>query len=246
MDSQYIFRTPFVSPKGRGMITVALLYMSIGASVLSIFLGFYLTVFQPEGAYIEGIDQADVGMGTFILGIQGLTLVSKLPLVILTAIFFLIWLYRVTKNVEAFGAVPEYSPALAVGCWFIPFANLVMPCKAVNDAWEKSEPFIKEKTEYWHKSSAAWLFIGWWGCWIISRILSRVADVYAEKVETTDQWFILTKIIMVFDIFSIISAFCCIMIILGINKRQEARYKYLSDSAESNPPAPPVFHQIPS
>lgn len=241
---QYLSRTPFVSGKTKAMITVGLLIIGIVISVIGIILGFYLTVFQPQGAYLGEIDSSEVGLGTFIMGLQGLTLVSKLPVTILTAIFFLIWLHRVTKNLDALDAVGDYSPSWAVGWWFIPFANFVVPYKVVKDVWEKSDPNIKEETDYWHSFNPGLLFGGWWAFWLLSRFVGRAADTYANKLETTDQWFVLTKIIMVFDFLSIIAGVLCILIVLGIDKRQEARSKGLNVS-EGTVPLPPVFQQAP-
>lgn len=239
---QYLSRTPFVSGKTKAMITIGLLLLGIVISIVSIILGFYLTVFQPQGAYIGGIDSAEVGLGTFIIGLQGLTLVSELPIIILTVIFFLIWLHHATKNLDALDAVGDYSPGWAVGWWFIPFANLVVPYRVVKDVWEKSDPNIIEETDYWHSFSPGLLFGGWWAFWLLSRFVGRASGIYANKLETTEQWFVLTKIIMVFDFLSVIAALLCILIVLGIDKRQEARSKGLN-SSESAMPLPPVFQQ---
>lgn len=243
MDSHYQTNDNFVSANGRANITVVLLAIGIGINVLSILLGFYLNVFQPDGAFIGEIDQADVGIGTFVIWLQDLTLFSKPPVVILTAIFFLIWLHRVTKNLNALESRNNYTPGWAVAFWFIPFISLYMPCKTIKDVWEKSEPSIQEQTEYWHKFSPTWLFGWWWALWLISSIVWRIAVNYSNKVETTDQWFILTKIIMIFDILSILAAFFCILIVQGIDKRQLARSNTLNVDGSSMPPAPPVFQQ---
>jgi hypothetical protein len=55
---------------------------------------------------------------------------------LLTAIAVLLWLHRVVQNNQILGErYLRFSPAFAVGCWFIPFANLVLPFRAVREAW---------------------------------------------------------------------------------------------------------------
>ena len=58
-------------------------------------------------------------------------------LTIVAIIFFFVWLYRVVAMLIARGDRPRYSPGMAVGCWFIPFANFVMPPMAIADAWRR-------------------------------------------------------------------------------------------------------------
>src|SRR5262249_476382 len=58
-----------------------------------------------------------------------------------TAVFFLIWLHRTYSNLAALGAEHlRMSPGFAVGFWFIPLANYVMPALAVQDAWRHGDP----------------------------------------------------------------------------------------------------------
>src|SRR5918997_1098797 len=59
---------------------------------------------------------------------------------------FLLWLHRASKNLAALGNPKsriEYTPGWAVGWFFIPFANLVMPYRAVREVWVKSEPPVR-------------------------------------------------------------------------------------------------------
>src|SRR3954471_14081808 len=51
-----------------------------------------------------------------------------IAVLLLTAIAFLLWFYRARQNLSAFRSEAfEFSPAGAVGTFFIPFVNFVQP-----------------------------------------------------------------------------------------------------------------------
>ena len=56
-------------------------------------------------------------------------------LTLVAVIAFMVFIYRVFKGMRASGRQTNYSPGLAVGSWFIPLANLVMPALAVAEAY---------------------------------------------------------------------------------------------------------------
>lgn len=71
-------------------------------------------------------------MGSEQVAFMFLSLLGSLPSIALVVVF-LVWQHRCHTQLVGLGrgaAVP-YSPGLGVGCWFIPFANLVMPLLAV-------------------------------------------------------------------------------------------------------------------
>jgi len=79
----------------------------------------------------------------------------KVLLAITAIIFFLIWTYRLVSTIVARGERPRYSPGFAVGCWFIPFANFVMPALALTDAWRR---IVR---------TGAGLVVGWWIAYLV-------------------------------------------------------------------------------
>ena len=71
----------------------------------------------------------------------GLTLLGFVIFVV-TVIAFLIWLHRSSTNLTAFGYWKSqgYSPAWAVGSFFLPIVNLFVPYQATKEIWQKSKP----------------------------------------------------------------------------------------------------------
>ena len=58
-----------------------------------------------------------------------------------TAIVFIIWQLRSAKNNEVLGRIqPRYTSGWSIGGWFIPFANLVIPVRILQDLWQGSDP----------------------------------------------------------------------------------------------------------
>jgi uncharacterized membrane protein YfbV (UPF0208 family) len=69
------------------------------------------------------------------------TWVVAIGAVVVTAIVYLCWLYRVSTNLPALAVNAQtYSPGWSVGYWFIPFVNLVCPYQAVKEVFEENHP----------------------------------------------------------------------------------------------------------
>jgi hypothetical protein len=97
---------------------------------------------------------------------SGLWLLAWIP----TVVLFLVWLYRARKNVEFFAPrFQRLSPGWAIGGWFIPFANLVLPYRVVSDVALDSRP---ERPERRHTTR---LVLGWWLCWLAGNVISALA-----------------------------------------------------------------------
>jgi Domain of unknown function (DUF4328) len=64
---------------------------------------------------------------TGLLGIENLV-------TIVAMITFLVWIHRVFVAIRASGGTTSWSPGWAVGGWFIPLANAVLPWLTVRDA----------------------------------------------------------------------------------------------------------------
>ncbi len=83
--------------------------------------------------------------------------------VALTAfVFHCIWTYRVVSLVQLRGERPRFSPGLAVGSWFIPFANLAMVPMALTDAWRR---IVR---------TGAGVVVGWWICYIAMTVVESI------------------------------------------------------------------------
>lgn len=117
------------------------------------------------------------GDRTFFPAVQTLVILYLLVAAV-RAILLLVSLYRLNSNARVLGAVDlEYSPAFTVWTFFIPIANLVLPCSAVLQIQKASvDPLA------WRKQPSSGLVISWW----ITLILSLFASPFAFVVPWLD------------------------------------------------------------
>ncbi|MBZ6230957.1 protein kinase domain-containing protein [Streptomyces olivaceus] len=89
-------------------------------------------------------------------------------LIFAAMIVWVCWFRRVRLNAESFspGRI-RYRPGLAVGSWFIPFANLLIPKQIANDIWTA--------TTGRPEGAGRWLLHTWWWLWI-AEFLTELND----------------------------------------------------------------------
>jgi eukaryotic-like serine/threonine-protein kinase len=131
----------------RGLLVVVLAFQVLSAIVL---WG------TPAGRSLMTFDPAQPP--TMDSGQVAFTLVSFLASVptIALVVVFLVWQHRCHTQLVGLGRgeVVPYSPGLGVGCWFIPFANLVMPLLAVRGLFRaahdtEGEPVPRYVLPWW-------------------------------------------------------------------------------------------------
>lgn len=149
------------SVKGVGVATVVLLAVAVAASIastLSPLAGRAVARRALEKDDVDLLNQAQLVEAPFALAYLGAFLV--------TAVLVIIWLFRARKNLDAF---PEASPSMgagwAIGGWFIPFGNLVIPGRVMASVVRGSLP---------GGVGLAWT---WWITWIVGKVLEGALNV---------------------------------------------------------------------
>lgn len=120
------------------------------------------------------MEDPSIGAAFALLGAAAMTIGANLIAIIL----FLVWVHRAATNLRALGQRGlEFTPGWCVGWWFVPFANLVKPLHAMKEIWRASDPDTVGSTDDWSWRAApvASTMGAWWGAWIVSGILDRVA-----------------------------------------------------------------------
>jgi len=157
-----------------------------------------------------------------------------------TVVVFMIWLYRACNNLPAFGANRRYigySPGWAVGSFFVPFANLVVPYRAIKELWQKSVPADAEGFSY--AISPPGFFAAWWGFWIISNF---AANAYFRMTAAEAPREVTAIVGIVSEVLSVAAAGFAIMVVRDIDRRQQEASKNLPAShGWPSPPPPPDF-----
>jgi hypothetical protein len=157
----------------------------------------------------------DVLLFVFLFSLIGVSL--------LTAVFFLVWIYRAHKNLRALGATDlKYSPAWAIGGFFVPLLNLVRPYQVVMEIWNSSASLRRDSFGGTWKQEESSLFIGlWWGAWLIARSFDSLGAFIVIGASQSDRLSVATRFRVVSEVVNIASAALAIMVVLKINARQE-------------------------
>lgn len=178
--------TRHVKPLGvRRRVTTSLLGLSAvlaGAEAGAIFVmvSLYSGPMMPLIELTDRIYLSADPDGALLLagGVFALTTLIAPLLFVATAISWALWEYRAMRNLRALagaGHVPEprFSPAWAVGTWFIPFLNLIMPYYVHREMFALSDPEEVRPTGF---------ILLWWGCWIGA----MVASAFMQRATNAD------------------------------------------------------------
>lgn len=87
--------------------------------------------------------------------------------VVVTGIVFVLWFYRLVKNLAVAGRWRGGSIGMAAGGWFIPVANFVIPVQYVNQAWKASDDGT---------GRGSGPIAVWWTFWVAAGALRFVAS----------------------------------------------------------------------
>jgi hypothetical protein len=149
-------------------------YVIASVAVIALAVPFHL-LSQGDPNYTP----ADTPSVAIALGFVGASLinvgVSLLCMVLAGRLTF-----RLMRNLHQFGSpFVTISPGWAVGYHFIPFANLVMPVKAVAEIWRGTFDAIGQ-SERTPNGLIGW----WWACWLVGNGCDNIGSRLAG-----DSWF---------------------------------------------------------
>lgn len=118
------------------------------------FQSYFLTSIAPDQSIVSLADSIDYAtFGIFLL----------------SAVAVSFWVHRAHENLRHFSSGPfEFSGQSAVFWFFVPFANLVQPFRAMRELWRVSGGSTDPS------SSGTRLVDGWWACFIIGGLLSNI------------------------------------------------------------------------
>ncbi len=79
-----------------------------------------------------------------------------------TGVVTIIWMYRIAKNIRAFGRRTTWSPLFAIFGWFLPPMVLyIIPFLMFRELWKASEPTAVDNTDNWRKSGDNMMLWAW-------------------------------------------------------------------------------------
>jgi hypothetical protein len=138
----------------------------------------------------------------------------QLALYIASAVGVLAWLSRVVENVPPLtAAVPRRSPRAAIGWWFVPFANYVVPFQIVADAVRRLRTNGMDRTER--------LLVPWWGLWLVASVLGSA--LWRLPNDTIDDLRVTFTITAVSDGANVAAGILLILIVRAVERFSDTR-----------------------
>jgi hypothetical protein len=222
---------PYVSAHSRARLVKILLVAGAVVSTISMLVTALTLVFPP----LAEEDAIETNMGGFAMALVGLGVgLLTIAIVIATVVVFCMWLYRCCKNLKAFGTPRNrinFSPGWTVGSFFVPFANLVIPYRAIKELWQNSQVGTSFMT-----SPPAWFPI-WWTFWLLSNFASNIDFRLSFNEKVPREYAAIAGVAA--NSLTIVAAILAIVIVSEIDKRQEEASKSLGFVNPAGPPMPP-------
>src|SRR5262249_19643025 len=126
---------------------------------------------------------------------------------------------------------PEFSSRWAVGSWFAPILNLVVPFQIVRYIWRESDPdSVNANGGFgaWNYSGASEFTLkAWWGFWIAAGIVGRFSGRLSSRAKELSEHTLASWVGIFASILAVITALLAISVVRGVTARQEERYKRL-------------------
>ncbi|MGW0392749.1 DUF4328 domain-containing protein [Streptomyces sp. NPDC003042] len=168
----------------RGLATALTVLLSV-AAVVNLFSSannLYVwslmkdVITDPLAVSDDTLDQSDM--------ITAATGIFQILALLGTAVVFIIWFHRVRVNGGIFR--PDaftQGPGWAIGGWFIPFANLVLPFRTAKQTWAASTQLGPDGSP---RTTSTAPLTAWWTVWVVAALLDRVFAQMYKKAETPE------------------------------------------------------------
>ena len=175
-------------------------------------------------------------------GVAGFLFMVSLAITVL----FMIWMWRAAKNVGLFGrARQKFGPGFAIGGWFIPLANLVIPGMQMHDIWKGSGRPLRPG-ERAKGSALVWV---WWMVFLFGRAFIFLNSTPGpDKVYDVSTFDALNALLIIAAVATAASAVLAIFMIRAVTAMQEDGHAALMAGAGQGtvavttgyPPPPPA------
>lgn len=193
------------------------LRIALHASLALTIATFLFEVAELAGIYTVSADpEVDLTMLDWLYLLIAAALVV---VAITTIVLWCMWIHRAARNInESQTTAFSFSPAWAVGWYFIPFANLITPFGVMREIWNASVGDMD------HLDMPQPLVTLWWLSWISSSILSNISLRISLNSETAVGLYWSTALGAVSSILSFIAIPAAIKMLDAITSGQQQRY----------------------
>lgn len=191
--------------------------MTLVAALLDMAYAGSIDTFIEEESFaaLQDVDDAETAVAGWA-ALVGLTTLA-------TAVVFLVWQARMRRNAEALGAAGfRYGHALAVGCWFIPLANLAMPKIVINDLWRGTDP--SDPNGYRVEGRPVGSIVNWWwALWIAGGFVGAIVGAQDPDLDDLESFANVVRLSGLLSLVSVGAAVLGILVVRRLTQRQHDR-----------------------
>jgi hypothetical protein len=142
----------------------------LAAAALWLFIAISVSAGTGELLEAAGPVNFDTDAGALVMTIA-LSYIAYFAAFVLSVVMVSRWIYRAHANLRDAGIEGlEFTPAWAVGSYFVPIANLFKPFQAMRELWTTCHG---QNDSFGHE--APYEVKAWWGTWVTGNILSSVS-----------------------------------------------------------------------
>lgn len=169
---------------------------------------------------------SDAGVHLFIYNMSVLIPLLSIGSIIPLYLFFLIWIYRIYKNLSVLGAKNlRMTPGWAVGWYFIPIVRYWKTYQGLKDAWNACSLNLDFDEKKWSDRKGATI-IKWWTLIYLSiegatNGLSR----FMFRGETYEDYMTSARAIIALSVIYLIHTIVLIILVKRLTDRQEQKWK---------------------
>jgi hypothetical protein len=154
--------------------------------------------------------------------------IVQLVTTVVGAVLFLVWLRRAYGNLGALGVGrPRRERGWAVGGWFVPLVNLVIPKQVANDVWRAGEPDLRPGDPGWQARPVAPVVHWWWALWLSSGVSGAIAGNLLKHSHSLSDARAAVTVDLVSQLLTLGSGLTAIAMVKGATRRQESRARLL-------------------
>jgi hypothetical protein len=147
-----------------------------------------------------------------------------------TGVAFVVWFAVAYHNLDGLGARQRWGMGWAIGGWFVPFANFVMPKRLANDLWAGSRRSSASRADRPPESSA--LLNCWWAAWIAGAVV--VFFIRSNGTNTPQHALGTNTAYIVRDSLLIVAAVLAILVVRAISRGQADMVRAARTTAPPN------------
>ena len=156
-------------------------------------------------------------------------------------VLLIVWMWRSAHNARALGRTgARLSPGWAIGAWFIPFANFVIPVLIMQDLWRGATPSTPRGDPTWRSAKGSWLIGVWWAAWLVSLLRFGASNAGLHDAASLDDIQNSNTVALVGVVATAIAAVLAAFVVWTLSRRQldTLRAQRAAYDAATDAPAP--------